>query len=97
MIKKGTKWCIYSGEVTNNYSIEYNDLIQVYNFYSLVLINPGYYVEDVTGNGFVEYDDLVLVYNNYLAEVYSHNPLNTFLTAKPIKVMKINEGPNEQE
>ena len=86
---KGTKWCLFSGEVTNNYFIEYNDLIQVYNFYLLVLENPGYYIEDVTGNGFVEYDDLVLVYNNYFAQVYSHNPLNPVLSTRPIKGKKI--------
>lgn len=79
LVQKGSKWCIYSGELTNNYFIEYDDLMQVYNFYVLGLVNPGYYIEDVTGNGFVEYDDLVLVYYNYFTGVYSHNPLNSFL------------------
>jgi hypothetical protein len=94
---KGTKWCIYSGEVTVNYFIEYDDLIQVYNKYLLGLENPGYYVEDVTGNGFVEYDDLVLVYNNYIAEVYSKNPLNPVLSTSPIKVNEINNKIKKQE
>jgi hypothetical protein len=93
---KGTKWCIYNGEVTNNYFIEFDDLIQVYNKYLLALEDPGYYVEDVTGNGYVEFDDLMLVYNNYLAGVYSKNPLNPVLTAKPIKVREIiNESSKE--
>jgi hypothetical protein len=88
----GSKWCFYSGEVTNNYFIEYNDLIQVYNFYLLMLEYPGYYVEDVTGNGFVEYNDLVLVYNNYLNGIYSQNPLNPVLIENPIKVTEKNKN-----
>jgi hypothetical protein len=89
----GSKWCFWSGEVTNNYFIEYDDLIQVYNKYFLGLEEPGYYVEDVTGNGYVEYDDLVLVYNNYFYGIYSQNPLNPVLTGKHIKkVNKSNSG-----
>jgi hypothetical protein len=83
------KWCFWSGEVTNNYFIEFEDLIQVYNKYFLGLEDPGYYGEDVTGNGYVEFDDLMLVYNNYLAGVYSQNPLNPVLNAKPIKLREI--------
>jgi hypothetical protein len=88
LVQNGTKWCIYSGEVTNNYFIEFDDLIQVYNFYLLGLADPGYYVEDVTGNGFVEFDDLLLVYNNYLGEVYSHNPLNPVLSTNLLRLSK---------
>ena len=93
----GSKWCFWSGEVTNSYFIEFSDLIQVYNFYLLGLEDPGYYVEDVTGNGYVEFDDLVLVYNNYLAEIWSQNPLNPVLTARPIKVKEEDNNINRQE
>jgi hypothetical protein len=89
MKKVAGKWCIYSGDVTQNYFIEFDDLLQVYNFYLLAIEEPGYYTEDVTGNGYVEYDDLVLVYNNYRAEVYSQNPLNPVLNIKSIKVREI--------
>jgi hypothetical protein len=85
MKQKNGKWCIYSGEITNNYFIEYDDLILEYNKYFLGLEEPGYYLEDVTGNGFVEYDDLLLVYNNYFYGIYSQNPLTPVLTARPIK------------
>jgi hypothetical protein len=89
------KWCFWSGEVTNNYFIEFNDLIQVYNKYFLGLEVPGYYIEDVTGNGYVEFDDLLLVYNNYFYGIYSQNPLNTVLNTRPIKVMEINNKINK--
>jgi hypothetical protein len=92
----GSKWCFWSGDVTQNYFIEFDDLIQVYNKYFLGLEVPGYYVEDVTGNGYVEYDDLLLVYNNYKAEVYSQNPLNPVLTAKHIKGRQILNNSSKQ-
>jgi hypothetical protein len=83
------KWCFWSGDVTHNYFIEYDDLIQVYNKYFLGLEVPGYWDEDVTGNGFVEYDDLLLVYNNYFYGIYSQNPLIPVLSTRPIKGQEI--------
>lgn len=73
---KGTKWCFYSGEVTNNYFIEFDDLLKVYNLYYLGLVVPGYHIEDLTGDGYVEFDDVLLVNNNYINGIYSKNPLN---------------------
>jgi hypothetical protein len=92
-----SKWCFWSGEVTNNYFIEFDDLIQVYNKYLLSLEDPGYWDEDVTGNGYVTFDDVFLVYNNYRAEVYLKNPLNPVLTAKPIKVQGIINKTSNQD
>lgn len=86
MVQIGSKWCFWSGEVTNNYFIEFDDLLTVYNFYLLALEDPGYYTEDITGNGFVEFDDVVLVYNNYNIGVWSQNPLNPVFTSNPIKM-----------
>jgi hypothetical protein len=82
------KWCFWSGEVTNNYFIEFDDLIQVYNKYLLALEDPGYYPEDLTGNQFVEFDDVLLVYNNYSLGIYSQNPLNPVLSTKHSKQNK---------
>jgi hypothetical protein len=91
------KWCFWSGEVTNNYFIEFDDLIQVYNKYLLALEDPGYYMEDVTGNGYVTFDDVFLVYNNYRAEVYSQNPLKGVLTGKLFRVKELIDKINGQE
>jgi hypothetical protein len=91
------KWCFWSGEVTDNYFIEFGDLIKVYNKYLLALGDPGYHVEDVTGNGFVEFNDVLLVYNNYAIGIWSQNPLNPVLTAKPIKVKGIIDKTSNQD
>jgi len=84
-------------EVTIIISLNMMMLMQVYNFYLLALQDPGYYVEDVTGNGFAEYDDLVLVYNNYIAGIYSHNPLNPVLNTRPLRNNEIDIKPDEQK
>jgi hypothetical protein len=89
MKQVGSKWCFWSGDVTHNYFIEYDDLLQVYNFYLLALEDPGYWVEDVSGNQFVEFDDVILVYNNYSSGIWSQNPLNPVLFTKPIKVSEV--------
>jgi hypothetical protein len=89
MKQVGSKWCFWSGDVTHNYFIEYDDLLQVYNFYLLALEDPGYWVEDVSGNQFVEFDDVLLVYNNYSSGIWSQNPLNPVLFTKPIKVSEV--------
>jgi hypothetical protein len=81
----GSKWCFWSGDVTHNYFIEYDDLLQTYNKYLLSLEDPGYWDEDVTGNEYVEFDDVLLVYNNYTLGIWSQNPMNPVLTARPIK------------
>jgi hypothetical protein len=83
------KWCFWSGDVTHNYFIEYDDLIQVYNKYLLALEDPGYWDEDVTGNGFVEFDDVLLVYNNYGLGIWSQNPLNPVQMSKPNKINEV--------
>jgi hypothetical protein len=84
----GTKWSFWSGDVTHNYFVEYDDLLQVYNKYLLALEEPGYWDEDVTGNGFVEFDDVLLVYNNYSIGIWSQNPLNPVLSASPKKLRR---------
>jgi hypothetical protein len=92
-----SKWCFWSGDVTHNYFIEYDDLLQVYNKYLLSLEDPGYWDEDVTGNEFVEFDDVLLVYNNYTLAIWSQNPLNPVLAARPIKAKEISNKVNKQE
>jgi hypothetical protein len=92
-----SKWCFWSGDVTYNYFIEYDDLLQVYNKYLLALEDPGYWVEDVTGNEFVEFDDVLLVYNNYTLAIWSQNPMNPVLSAKLIKVKEVINNSNRQE
>lgn len=91
MKQVGSKWCFWSGEVTNNYFIEFDDLIQVYNFYLLALEDPGYYPEDLNYNGYVEFDDVVLEYNNYTLGIWSQNPLNPVLISKPLKQKDVNK------
>ncbi|MBK7159720.1 MAG: hypothetical protein IPH77_14580 [Ignavibacteria bacterium] len=62
MILKGTKYCIYSGDVNQDGIIDASDLSEVDNdaFNSL----SGYVRTDVTGDDFVDAEDVSIVDNN---------------------------------
>ena len=57
-------WCIYSGDVNNDGTVDLGDLGMIdndsYNFTS------GYVNTDVNGDGFVDLDDLAIADNNGL-------------------------------
>lgn len=60
---KGTKWCIYSGDVNQDGIVDIGDLVLVdndnYNFVT------GYTNTDINGDGIVDVTDLVTAdYNN---------------------------------
>lgn len=61
-ILKGSKYCIYSGDVNQDGFIDFSDLTDVdndaYNFTS------GYVVTDVNGDQYVDFTDLTIVDNN---------------------------------
>jgi hypothetical protein len=62
MVLKGSKWCIFSGDVNQDGIVDYSDLSAVdndsYNF------TGGYVATDVTGDDFVDYTDLAICDNN---------------------------------
>ncbi len=73
MIKKGTKWCIYSGDVNQDGVVNSSDLTSIYNDvqnYSL-----GYLSTDITGDSFVDLYDLTISENNMFNSVSKSTPI----------------------
>ena len=59
---KGTKWCLFSGDVNQNGLIDLSDVLLVYNDANSFL--RGYIVTDVTGDSIVDLSDIVITFNN---------------------------------
>ncbi|MEO8666085.1 MAG: FG-GAP-like repeat-containing protein [Ignavibacteria bacterium] len=62
MILKGTKYCVYSGDVNRDGLVNLTDILNVYN--SSTNFQTGYVNADVTGDKVVNLSDLTLIYNN---------------------------------
>jgi len=62
LILKGTKYCIYSGDINQDGSIDVSDVILVYN--SANNNGFGYIKTDLNGDYFVDVTDLLIAYNN---------------------------------
>jgi len=58
----GSKYCIYSGDVIQDGTVELADLLDTYNGGSVFL--SGYVVYDINGDYLVDLDDILTVYNN---------------------------------
>ena len=67
MIQKGTKWCIYSGDVNQDGLVDGTDLAGVDN--DNTNFASGYVATDLTGDNSVDGSDLALVDNNSTAFV----------------------------
>jgi hypothetical protein len=71
LILKGTKWCIYSGDITQDGQVSFSDLIAVDNDNNNYV--NGYTKTDLTGDNQVTFSDLIIVDNNnssYVARMY---------------------------
>ena len=67
MVQKGTKWCIYSGDVNQDGLVDGTDLAGVDN--DNTNFASGYVTTDLTGDNSVDGSDLALVDNNSTAFV----------------------------
>ena len=72
MILKGTKWCIFSGDVNQDGLIDSGDMGLIDNDYSNYLF--GYIVTDLNGDGIVDSGDLGICDNNYTLYVTKYAP-----------------------
>ncbi|MBL8008243.1 MAG: hypothetical protein JNJ56_11990, partial [Ignavibacteria bacterium] len=72
MVKKGTKYCLYSGDVNQDGAVDAGDLSEVENAASVSL--AGYEPTDVTGDDIVDADDVSLVENNATLGVIAVTP-----------------------
>ncbi|MEO8211132.1 MAG: dockerin type I domain-containing protein, partial [bacterium] len=59
---KNSKWCIYTGDVNQDGSVDLTDLGMIDN--DAGNFTSGYVVTDLTGDGFVDASDLAIVDNN---------------------------------
>lgn len=73
MIKKGTKWCIYSGDVNQDGEINSSDLTLIYN--DVLNYSSGYLSTDITGDNFVDLHDLTISENNKFKSVSKSTPI----------------------
>ncbi len=72
MILKGTKWCIYSGDVIRDEFIDGSDVSVCFNDASIG--QSGYIVTDVTGDDFVDGTDVSIIFNNASMGIGSAHP-----------------------
>ncbi len=62
LIQKGSKFCIYNGEINRDDIIDLSDIVSVYNDASN--FQTGYIISDLTGDMFVDLSDLTTVVNS---------------------------------
>ncbi len=74
MKKKGTKWCIYSGDVNQDGFIDGADVTN--SFIASGLGLWGYLVQDLTRDGYVDGADVSIVLNNELLGIVVQYPSN---------------------
>lgn len=72
MISKGTKYCLYSGDITDFEVIDLNDLVLVYNDSRNYV--TGYKKTDLTGDRIVDLADIMIVYQNSISFVRRKAP-----------------------
>jgi hypothetical protein len=69
---KGSKWCIYSGDVGQDGSVDLTDLIPIIN--DANSFATGYLNTDLTFDGSVDLDDILIVINNSNAFITKQTP-----------------------
>lgn len=72
LMQKGTKWCLYSGDVDHDGSVDLTDMIEVDNDNAIFV--TGYVPSDVNGDGSTDLSDMIIVDNNNAAFVGKVTP-----------------------
>lgn len=62
LVLKSGKWCLFSGDIDRNGSIDLSDVIAIYNDASAFI--TGYNATDQTGDNLTDLTDIVIAYNN---------------------------------
>jgi len=62
LIQKGSKFCMYSGEINNDGFINLEDLLSIYN--DAEMFKTGNVKTDLTGDKLVDLNDILIVFNN---------------------------------
>ncbi len=61
-ILRGSKYCVYNGDINQDGDIELTDIVSVYN--DAAAFTSGYTITDLTGDMFTDLSDLTIVFNN---------------------------------
>jgi hypothetical protein len=72
MIKKGTKWCLYSGDINQDGSVDLSDMVILDN--DNLNFVTGYVPSDVNGDNASDLSDMVIIDNNNAAFVSKKAP-----------------------
>jgi len=72
MVQKGSKWCIFSGDVNQDGVVDLSDMIEVDNDNANFV--TGYVVSDVNGDEVTDLSDMIIVDNNNAAFVGAQYP-----------------------
>ncbi|HMS33792.1 MAG TPA: agmatine deiminase family protein [Ignavibacteria bacterium] len=62
LIQKGSKFCLYSGDINNDDNIDLEDMLTIYNDAGNFI--SGNVITDLTGDDLVDLNDLLIVSNN---------------------------------
>jgi len=62
MKQKGIKWCLYSGDVVKDGSVDLTDIIIIFN--DATNFVSGYIPSDLNGDGFADLTDITIAFNN---------------------------------
>jgi len=73
-VLKGTKYCLYSGDVTQDGNVDLTDVLLTYN--SSSSFATGYVNTDVNGNSIVDLTDILIASNNAGKFISRKSPLN---------------------
>ena len=82
LVKKGSKWCIYSGDVNRDEFIDGSDLAECFNASNLGL--SGYIVTDLNGDDFTDGTDGSIAFNNSNLGIGASYPSKKILPTIPI-------------
>ncbi|MEZ4824497.1 MAG: hypothetical protein R2942_19760 [Ignavibacteria bacterium] len=63
MVLKGSKFCIYSGDVNNDGLIDLTDLVATYND-AVTFVSGSYVITDINADNIVDLADVLIVNNN---------------------------------
>ncbi|HMQ70533.1 MAG TPA: hypothetical protein PKA90_16260 [Ignavibacteria bacterium] len=67
MIRKGSEWAIYSGDVNQDDAIDLSDVTSVQ--YDMISFNGGYINSDVNGDYITDLNDIILTYKNKVSVI----------------------------
>lgn len=59
---KGTKYCVYSGDINNDDFIDLDDVLSTFN--DAIIFSSGYIITDLNGDNITDLNDILIAYNN---------------------------------